>query len=159
MPAGVEDDCRVGRVWLQQVGWNMTAGWGGVRLAACWGGGWPLGGEGRVWLQAEGVELGGIWPLGGDWRGLRFVASSVSAYQRWNKFQELKIYQTTFFYCAFEKEGRMSLATRWGRREKCWISTVVSHDTSINQHDAIEGTTSYYYYIYLQPKVGLHLLV
>ena len=126
MPAGVEDDCRVGRVWLQQVGWNMTAGWGGVRLAACWGGGWPLGGEGRVWLQAEGVELGGIWPLGGDWRGVRFVASSVSAYQRWNKFRELKIYQATFF-----------LLCVWKRRTHVARNTVRTQRKMLNKHRGV----------------------
>ena len=34
----------------------MTAGWGGVRLAASRGGGWPLGGEGKVWQRAGWVE-------------------------------------------------------------------------------------------------------
>ena len=57
-PARVDDDHQEesGEFHRRQNGWKMTAGWGGVRLAASRGGGWPLGGEGKVWQRAGWVE-------------------------------------------------------------------------------------------------------
>ena len=115
----------------QQEGWNMTAGWGGVRLAFRRGEGWPPGGEAWIWHPAREVEddcrvgrlaasRGGGWLLDGEGR----------MWAHCNKFQQLTLWRRNV--------SLMHLKKKRDAKRRCAGKIMKKHhgDSSIKLHDA-----------------------